>query len=122
MFDKAYIKTILTVTVAALFLVAFAYQAYAVYPDVPNTPFTFTGKIISLDKDSRWITVQAGPSDVMSFRLAFGGAVTKCNDMSEHLRDLRVGDQVMISYFEEGAGNGYTASIINWLPTGARQC
>ncbi len=122
MFDKAYIKTILTVTVAALFVVAFAYQASAAaYLPVGNASFTFTGKIISLDKDYRWITVQAGPNDVMSFRLAYGAAVTNCSGMSEHFRDLKVGDQVAISYFEEG-GSGYIASDINWLPIGTRHC
>ncbi len=122
MFDKAYIKTALIMTVAALFVLAFAYQALAAYADVPNPPYTFTGKIISLDKDYKWITVQAGPDDIMNFRLAFDGAVTKCDYMSKDFRDLNVGDEVTISYFEDGSSSGYMASNIDWLPMGPRQC
>ncbi len=121
MFDKAYIKMTLIMTMAALFVVAFAYQALAAYADVPNPPYTFTGKIISLDKDYKWITVEAGPNDVMNFGLVFDGVVTKCGNMSEDFRDLNVGDQVAISYFEEGS-SGYIASNIEWLPTDMRKC
>jgi len=64
--------------------------------------------------------VQSGPNDVLSFKLDDGAAVLKCN-MSEHFSDLRIGDHVTITYFEEGNG-GYIANEVDWLPMGMTRC
>jgi hypothetical protein len=119
MLSKMNVKTVLTVAVAALFVLAFAYQASA-YSAGGSTPFTYTGKILSLDNDHKFVTVQAGPNDELSFKLDDGAAVMKCN-MSEHFRDLKIGDHVTISYFEEGKG-GYIANEVDWLPMGMSRC
>jgi len=119
MFTRTNEKTVLTLAVATLFVLAFAYQVSA-YTAGGSTPFTYTGNIVSLDNDYRWVTVQAGPNDELSFKLDDSTAVMKCN-MHEHFRDLKIGDQVTISYFEEG-NSGYIASEVNWLPMGMTRC
>ncbi len=120
MFSRMQIKTVLAVTLAALFVVAFAYQASA-FPGSGGSALTYTGKIVSLDNDYRWITVQAAPENEMSFRLVNSAAVTECSGMSEHFRDLKVGDEVAISYFENGS-SGFLASSIDLLPIGTTHC
>src|SRR5512135_3031591 len=112
-------KKVLTLAVVALFVLAFAYQASA-YSAGGSSPFTYTGKILSLDNDHRFVTVQAGPNDELIFRLDDAAAVMKCN-MDEHFSDLRIGDQIRVTYFEEGNG-GYIASEVDWLPTGMTRC
>ena len=119
MLSKMNVKTVLTVAVAALFVLAFAYQASA-YSAGGSTPFTYTGKILSLDNDHKFVTVQAGPNDELTFRLGDDAAVMKCN-MDEHFSDLRIGDQIKVSYFEDG-NSGYIASEIDWLPVGMTRC
>ena len=119
MLSRKHVKSVLAIAVAALFVLAFAYQASA-YSAGGSTPFTYTGKIVSLDNNYKWVTVQAGPNDELSFKLDDGAAVTKCN-MSEHFGDLKIGDHVTISYFEEGTG-GYIANQVDWLPMGMSRC
>ena len=119
MFSRTDIKVVLAVAVAALFVTAFAYQASA-YSGGGSTPFTYTGRIISLDNDYKWVTVQAGPNDKLSFKLGDGAAIMKCT-MDEHFTGLKIGDEVKISYFEEGNG-GYIASQVDWLPMGMERC
>jgi|MudIll2142460700_1097286.scaffolds.fasta_scaffold00865_8 hypothetical protein len=119
MLSKKSIKTVLTVALAALFVLAFAYQTSA-YSSGGSSPFTYTGKILSLDNNYKWVTVQAGPNDELSFRLDDGVAVMQCN-MSGHFEDLKIGDHVTVTYFEEGNG-GYIASEVDWLPMGMTRC
>ena len=119
MFGRTNVKVFLAVAVAALFVTAFAYQASA-YSAGGSGPFTYTGNIVSLDNDYRFVTVQAGPNDVLSFKLDDGAAVMKCN-MDEHFTGLKIGDKVTISYFEETNG-GYIASEAEWLPMGMSRC
>lgn len=119
MLSKTNAKVFLTVAVAALFVMAFAYQASA-YSGGGSAPFTYTGNIVSLDNNYKWVTVQAGPNDELSFKLDDGAAVMKCN-VSEHFRDLKIGDHVTISYLEEGNG-GYIANEVDWLPMGMTRC
>ena len=119
MLSRTNIKTVLTLAVAALFVVAFAYQASA-YSAGGSTPFTYTGKIVGLDNDHRFVTVQAGENDTLLFKLDDSAAVMQCN-MNEHFGDLKIGDHVTVSYFEESNG-GYIASELDWLPMGMTRC
>jgi hypothetical protein len=117
MFSRTKVQIVLAV--AALFVLAFAYQTSA-YSGGGSTPFTYTGNIVSLDNEHNSVAVQAGPNDVMSFKLGDGASVTKC-DMDKHFGDLRIGDNVTVSYFEEPTG-GYIASEVDWLPMGLNRC
>ncbi|HYA15189.1 MAG TPA: hypothetical protein VEF33_12695 [Syntrophales bacterium] len=120
MFSKINIKIGLVMVVAALFLMAFAYQASA-YSASGATPFTYTGKIVGFDNEHRFLTVQAGPNDERNFQVAQGAVVTKCN-MGEYWNDLKIGDQVTISYFEEGSSGSYIANGVDLLPIGMERC
>jgi len=119
MLSRTSVKTFLAVAVATLFVMAFASQASA-YSAGGSSPFTYTGKIVSLDNDHRSVTVQAGPNDELSFKLDDAATAMKCN-MDEHFSDLKIGDQIRVSYFEEGNG-GYIASGVEWLPMGLTRC
>ena len=119
MLSRKHAKTVLVAAVAALFVLAFAYQASA-YSAGGSSPFTYTGKIISLDNDYKWVTVQAGPNDVKSFKLDDGATLMRCG-MNDHFTDLKIGDEVKVSYFEEGNG-GYIASEVDWLTMVMNRC
>jgi len=95
---------------AVLFVLAFALQASA-FSASSGTPFTYTGKIIALDYADRTVTVQAGPNDELTFNLDDSARVMKCS-MSESFSNLKTGDEVTVSYFEEGSGP-YIASGID---------
>jgi hypothetical protein len=64
--------------------------------------------------------VQAGPNDVLSFKLDNDAAVMKCS-MDERFTHLKIGDDVTISYFEEG-NSGYIASEVDSWPMGLSRC
>ena len=109
MVSKTSIKTALVLVVTTMFLMAFAYQASA-YSAGGSTPFTYEGKVIELDNTHSMITVQAGPNDKLSFMLDKDASVILC-DMTKPFTDIKIGDLVKVSYFEEVSG-GYIASEI----------
>jgi hypothetical protein len=119
MFSRTSINVGLVLAVSMLFIMAFAYQASA-YSAGGSTPFTYEGIVVELDNAHNIVTVQAGPNDEFSFRLAKDAAVIMC-DMTKPFTDLEIGDQVEVSYFEESSG-GYIASEVDLLATGLGQC
>ncbi len=102
-------RGLMVVGLAALLLVAFAYPAYAFSAGTPL--FTYTGKIVAIDDASRFVAVQAGPNDMLVFGLERNGAVLECNEPMS-FEDLKVGDDVTISYYETSANN-FIAQEIN---------
>ena len=110
-------KRVLIMTLAALFVMAFAYQASA-FSSGGSTPFAYTGKIVALD--SRILTVQAAPNAEHTFNLADSVEVMKC-DMAASLSDLKIGDEVTVSYFDEGNGK-LIASGIDYAASGMQRC
>jgi hypothetical protein len=119
MFGRKSIKGVLVMVLAALFVMAFAYQASA-FSAGGSTPFTYTGKIVALDNADKILTVQAGPNDELTFNLNENGAVMKCS-MSGSFTDLRIGDLVTVSYFDEG-NSTYIANEINFAASGMNRC
>ncbi len=118
MSDKKSIKGVLVVVLAALFVMAFAYQAQAaVFSSSGSTPFSYTGKIVALDNHDKIVTVQAGPNDELAFSLNDNGAVMKCT-MSESFTNLKIGDVVTVSYFDPGDGS----YIANEIDLGMNHC
>ena len=57
--------------------------------------------------------MQAGPGDELTFNLNDDGTVMKCS-MSESFANLKVGDQVTISYFDPGDGSYIANEIDIW--------
>lgn len=110
MLGRGNLKGVLVVMLAALFVAAFAYQAAAI-PAGGSTPFTYTGKIVSLDTAAKIVTVQAGPRDELTFNLNDHGTIMKCS-MLGSFTDLKIGDMVTVSYFDQGGGK-YVANEIN---------
>jgi len=119
MFSRKDTRVVLAIAVAALLVMAFAYQASATFA-AGSAPFTYSGQIVSLDSGDRYLTVQAGPNDELNFTLDDGAPVMVCS-MDERLANLKVGDHVTVSYFEKGTG-GYIATQIISLPSGMNQC
>ncbi len=93
-----------------LFVMAFAYQASA-FSAEGNDPFTYTGKIVSLDNEGKILSVQAGPNDELAFQLHDGGVVMRCG-AEVPFGDLRTGDMVTVSYFDK-ATDLYIANEID---------
>ncbi len=120
MSDKKGIKGVLMVVLAALFVMAFAYQAQATVFSSSGVPFSYTGKIVALDDHDKILTVQAGPNDELTFNLNDNGAVMKCS-MSESFASLKIGDKVTVSYFDPGDGS-YIASEIDFGTAGMNRC
>jgi len=112
-------KSVLVVALAALFVLAFAYQASAISAG-GSTPFTYTGTIVSIDNGARVVSVQSNPESELSFSVTDHGRVMKC-DMAASFTDLKPGDRVTVSYFEKGTGS-YVASEIDLVPTGMNKC
>lgn len=118
MSDKKNVTRILMVVLAALFVMAFAYQASA-FSSSSSTPFSYTGKIVALDNHDNILTV-AGPNDELTFKLNDNGAVAKCS-MSESFTSLKIGDVVTVSYFDPGDGS-YIANEIDLGAAGMNRC
>jgi hypothetical protein len=115
------IKGLWVLAVAALFVTAFAYQASA-YSGGGSAPFSYTGKIVDVDSDHGFITVQAAQNDELSFKLGPDAAVMNCNiNMSGSLTDLKFGDLVTVSWFEENNGT-YIATEIDYAGPGMQRC
>jgi|MudIll2142460700_1097286.scaffolds.fasta_scaffold187581_2 hypothetical protein len=110
---------VFVVMLAALFVAAFAYQASAISAG-GNTPFTYAGKIVSLDSAAKVVTVQAGPGDELTFNLVDTGAIMTCNAPGS-FTDLKIGDSVTVSYFDQG-GSTYIVSELNHVPAGMSKC
>jgi len=115
----ANLTRIFVVLLAALFVAAFAYEASAISAG-GSTPFTYSGKIVSLDSVTKVVTVQAGPGDELTFNLKDPGAIMTCNAPAS-FADLKIGDTVTVSYFDEGGGTNI-ASEITLLPAGMSKC
>jgi hypothetical protein len=106
-------SAVLVAVIAALFMVAFAYQAGA-------APFTYVGKVISIDQASKILTVQAGPNDQHIFSMNSGATILKCSK-PEAWGNIKVGDKVSVNYFEKSSGN-YVANNISLLPAMGQHC
>ena len=110
MLGKRNTKRVLLAMLATLFVMAFAYQAMA-FESAGSTPFTYAGKIVALDDGNKIVTVQAGPDAQKTFNLRENADVMKC-DMAASLSDLKIGDEVTVSYFDEGNGTLVGSGII----------
>jgi hypothetical protein len=121
MFDRRNVKGVFVVVLALLFVGAFAYQAQAtVFSAGGSTPFSYTGKIVALDNHDKILTVQAGPNDELAFNLNDNSAVMK-RSMSGSLTDIKIGDLVTVSYFDQGDGI-YIANEIDFGAAGMNRC
>ncbi len=121
MSDKRSVTRILMVVLAALFVMAFAYQAQAaVFSGGGSSPFTYTGKIVAIDNHDKILTVQAALNDELTFNLNDNGAVMKCS-MSASFASLKIGDVVTVSYFDPGDGL-YIANEIDFVSAGMNRC
>lgn len=119
MSGKKALTRVLLVVLAALFVMAFAYQASA-FSAGGSSPFSYTGKIVALDSHDKIVTVQAGPNDELTFNLNDNGAVMRCS-MSESFASLKIGDEVTVSYFDRGDGS-YIADEIDLGMAGMNRC
>lgn len=108
MFGTRNTKRVLLAMLATLFVLAFAYQAFA-FESTGSAPFTYAGKIVAID--GKILTVQAGPDAQKTFNLRENADVMKC-DMAASLDDLKIGDEVTVSYFDEGDGTLVGSGII----------
>jgi hypothetical protein len=118
MLYREYVKVGLALVLAALFTAVFAYQASA-FSAGPGTPFSYTGKVVNVDNANNTITVQSGPDSEMAFDLNKDGTVMICN-MTGSLTDLKIGDMVTVSYFEER--DHYVANLIDLVQSGMKRC
>ena len=87
----------LLAAVAVLFTLALVGSASA-------APFTYTGKVVTLDKGYGSLTVQAGPNDYLIFNVHDNAGIMRCNE-SVSFNSVKVGDEVTVSYYEESGGN-----------------
>jgi hypothetical protein len=86
------------------------YDAFA-FSAGGSTPFTYMGTVVAIENANKIITVQAGPNDQLTFNLVNNGTVVKCCSMSKSFSDLKMGDHVTVSYFEENNGNFMTDTV-----------
>ncbi len=105
---------ILVAVIAALFMVAFAYQVSAA------APFTYIGKVISMDNANKVLTVQASPHDQRIFSMNSGATILKCNK-PEAWGNIKIGDRVSVNYFQK-ASNNYVANSISLLLAKGKHC
>ena len=120
MLGRKRIASVFTVVVAALLVTAFAYQASA-YSVGDNASYTYTGKIIEVDKAHNYVTVQAGSNSVFIFKLVDYATVMMCNKIGS-LNDLKPGDLVTVYYFQENLGGRHIASEIDSATYGMKSC
>jgi hypothetical protein len=93
--------------VAALFAISIASSASAF-------PFALQGKVTSIDSDGKKLTLQedqCGMSGQYGFTLDRDSTVMRGNDFVS-FSDIRVGDEVIVTYFEKSPGL-YVAEDIN---------
>ncbi len=103
---------LLTMAIAAFFVMAFALSAFAFSAE--DTPFTYSGKIVAIDNASKILTIQAAPNDQLSFNLNGNGTIMQCNKPVAW-SNLKKGDSVTVSYFEKSDGN-FVADTITLAP------
>jgi len=120
MFGRESTKRTLLVVVAALFVMAFAYQAFGYSAGAGSAPYTYEGTVVSIDNANRIVTVQAGPNDLLTFNLNDSGTVMKCS-MFTSFDSLKIGDHVTVSYFEQSNGN-FIADAITFVPSDMEHC
>ncbi len=100
--------------VAALFVISMAGSASAY-------PFALQGKVVSIDADSQKLTLQedqCGMSGLFGFTWDNHATVMRGNDFVS-FNDIRVGDDVIVTYYEKNPGE-YVAEDID-IPTSAMQ-
>jgi hypothetical protein len=120
MFGRESTKGTLLVAVAALFVMAFAYQAFAYSAGSGSASFAYSGTVVSIDNANRIVTVQAGPNDLLAFNLNDSGTVMKCS-VPLSFDSLKIGDHVTVSYFEQSNGN-FIADAISFVPSDMEHC
>ncbi len=99
---------VLAAVVATLFVMAFANAAFAYSSGIP---FSYSGKIVAIDNAGKTVTVRAQPGDEQIFQLNDRTTLMQC-DKSLSLNDIKVGDEVTVSYFGDG-NNNYTADDLS---------
>ena len=109
---------ILTGVLAMLFVMAFAFPAFAF--STGATPFSYSGKVVAIDNADRIVTVQAGPNDQQIFRMSDHATVSKCGKL-ESLSNLKIGDEVTIAYYETG-DNNFVANDMSLAPLMGQHC
>ena len=127
MFDRRLIREkrsasllggILTGVLAMLFVMAFAFPAFAF--STGATPFSYSGKVVAIDNADRIVTVQAGPNDQQIFRMSDHATVSKCGKL-ESFGNLKIGDNVTIAYYETG-DNNFVANDMSLAPLMGQHC
>ena len=114
MFYRSYTKEILATVVAALFLAAFSFSAFSA-ESMPSSSYeggslSYLGKVIAIDNMKKSVTVRSAMGDEKMFTLTDNGQVLKCGK-SAMWDDIKVGDDVMISYSEKTPGNYVADSL-----------
>ncbi len=79
-------------------------------------PFTYSGKVVSIDRDAQVLTLQAGPNDELMFKWDNKAEITKCN-VPVTFNDINVGDMVSLQYYQRSNGN-YIAETMSFVPAG----
>jgi hypothetical protein len=95
-----------------LFVMAFA---NAVYAFSSGTPFSYSGKIVSIDNSHKILTVQAASGDQKIFRLSDNATLMQC-DKSVAWNDVKVGDEITVAYFQDGNNNFIASDLSLSLP------
>lgn len=121
MFYRNRAKEIVVMVVAALFVMAFAYSAFAAegLPSSSSTAESYAGKVIAIDSAKKILTVRSTADDEKMFTLSDNGQVFKCGKPMT-LDTLKIGDEVTVAYFEKTSGN-YVADFLTLSP-GTEKC
>jgi hypothetical protein len=115
--------TIFMIVAVALFLIPFAGVANAVtaYGNEMGMGghygFSYNGTITAIDHSAKTVTVKAGMNNSRIFNLAKDYSFTKCG-VTEPVKNLKVGDRVSVSYFQNGANDLIAGNISLMLPAG----
>jgi hypothetical protein len=99
---------IMTGVLAMLFVMAFAFPAFA-FP-TGATPYAYSGKVVAIDSVYRTVTVQARPNDEQIFIVNDDATVATCGKL-ESFSSLKVGDEVTISYYQTGSNTNIADDI-----------
>lgn len=121
MFYRGYTKEILATVAAMLLVAAFSFSAFSAenMPSLSYEAGSYLGKIIAIDNFKKSVTVRSAMGDEKMFTLTDNGQVLKCGKAAMW-DDIKVGDDVIISYFEKTPGN-YVADSVN-LSIGMEKC
>lgn len=112
MFYRNYKKEILATVVAALFVAAFSFSAFSAenMPSLSYEAGNYLGKVIAIDNFKKSVTVRSAMGNEKMFMLTDNGQVLKCGKAAMW-DDIKVGDDVIISYFEKTPGNYVADSL-----------